>query len=271
MGNTKDRDGRCRRRGEYGGKGRSPVFLSLILLGIAMAVVDAAAQAPKTDAALLRARLGLSVQTVTEQLADALELKAHKGALVTAVLEDGPGAEAGLKRGDVILRLDDGGIRDAEELAAGIAGARPGKEVDLTVLSGTKTMEVTVRIGKRQEDAGGWGREGDEEDGMGLGLGPKERIGLKVAEPDRELRRRYALGPGPGLVVLGVEDGGRAGQAGIQVGDFVLEAGRREVVSARELKTAVAKARKKGALVLTVKRGEDVFFVVVKVGGKNGA
>ncbi|MDB5048029.1 MAG: protease Do [Fibrobacteres bacterium] len=225
------------------------------------------------DGRVTRGWLGISIQTVTESLAEDLELKAKAGALVTSVAKGGPGDAAGLKRGDVILRLDDAAIRDAEGLLAAVADAKPGKEVDLTLMRGIKTLEVTVKAGRKAEESRVPG-DGDEKDGgYGEMDGPpgkdgpaKERIGLQVSEPDQGLRRRYHTGAGDGVVVLGVEEGSRADDAGLKEGDFILEAGNRPIVSTRELQAAVDKARKKGKLVLRVKRGEDVFFAAVRFG-----
>ena len=96
--------------------------------------------------------------------------------------------------------------------------------------------------------------------------GPSDRLGLKVADPDKELRRRYHTGSGEGVVVLGVESGSRAQAAGIKRGDFIVEAGNHPVVSADGLRDAVSKAKKKGKLVLRVKRGDEVFYAAVRFG-----
>ncbi|MDQ3002280.1 MAG: Do family serine endopeptidase [Fibrobacterota bacterium] len=220
------------------------------------------------DGSVTRGWLGISVQTVTESLVDAMDLKARKGALVTSVSKDGPGGAGGLKRGDVIVRLDDAEIKDADGLLDGVANLKPGKEVDLTLMRGIKTMEVTVKVGKKaearapREDSG---TEGGLDDADG-GARPHDRIGLQIADPDKGLRRRYHTGQGTGVVVLGVEDGSRAEAAGLKEGDFIVEADNRDVGNTKELQSAVVKARKKGKLVLRVKRGDEVFYAAVRFG-----
>jgi serine protease Do len=215
----------------------------------------------KTDPAAKAARgwLGITIQTVDPSLADAMELKSEHGALVTSVTKGGPGDRAGLRRGDVILRLDDAPIRDASGLLGAVATVKPGKEADLTFQRGIKTREVSILIGLRP-DAGGE----DEKDPVVEP--PAARLGLQVAEPDAGLRRRYHTGSGEGVVVLEVEPGSKAQMAGLKRGDFIVEAGNRPVGSPRALQDAVAAGKKKGKLVLRVRRGEEVFFAAVRFG-----
>jgi serine protease Do len=78
------------------------------------------------------------------------------------------------------------------------------------------------------------------------------------------LRRRYGIGPGEGVVVLSVAAGSRAQAAGIQEGDLIVEADRRDIRSADDLLGAVSRGRKRGKLVLLVRRGEDAFYAPIR-------
>ena len=218
-----------------------------------------------TAAMVARARLGISIQSLDGNLSEALGLKPEQGALITAVASEGPGAEAGLKRGDVIMRVDDAVVRDADGLVAALAKIKPGREADLTLQRGIKTLELTVTPGRFFVPPAG--KRADAWDENEKNLPGRERLGLKVADPDRWLRRKYATGSGVGVVVLGVEEGSRAQTAGLREGDFLLEADRRGLSSTRELQAAVAYGRKRGRLALLVKRGDEVFYVAVRFTG----
>ena len=213
---------------------------------------------PLPAAAVARSRLGLSVQSVNAELADALGLHADKGALVTAVLPGGPGEEAGLKRGDVILRVDDAVVRGADGLAAAFSAIKPGRETDLTLMRGIKTLELSITPRSMPPAARVGGDEEDREMPRG------ERLGLKVADPDRWLRRRYGIGPGQGVVVLSVSEGSRAQAAGVQEGDLIVEADRRELRSTDDLLAAVSHGRKHGKVLLLVRRGEDEIYIPIR-------
>jgi hypothetical protein len=214
---------------------------------------------PAVPGAVARARLGLSVQSVTPDLAEALGLRSEKGAVVTAVLPGGPGEEAGVKRGDLILRVDDAVVRSAEGLAVAFSGIKPGRETDLTLMRGIKTLELSITPRAMPPAArGSWDDEDKEAPRGG------ERLGVKVADPDRWLRRRYGIGPGRGVVVLSVAEGSRAQAAGIQEGDLIVEADRRDLRNSGDLLSAVARGRKRGKLLLSVRRGEDVLYVPIR-------
>jgi len=213
---------------------------------------------PVPAASVARSRLGLSVQSVDAELADALGLHADKGAIVTAVLPGGPGEEAGLKRGDVILRVDDAVVRGIDGLAAAFGSIKPGRETDLTLMRGIKTLELSITP-RSMPPAARVGGDGEDRE-MPRG----ERLGLKVADPDRWLRRRYGIGPGEGVVVLSVAEGSRAQAAGIQEGDLIVEANRHELRSAGDLLAAVSNGRKRGRILLLVRRGEDVLYMPIR-------
>lgn len=213
---------------------------------------------PAAPGAVARSRLGLSVQTVNPDLAEALGLHSDKGAVVTAVLPGGPGEEAGVKRGDLILRVDDAVIRSAEGLAAAFSGVKPGREADLTLMRGIKTLELSITPRPMPPAPRGAWDDDDRESPRG------ERLGVKVADPDRWLRRRYGIGPGEGVIVLNVAEGSRAQAAGILEGDLIIEADRRGLRNANDLLSAVAHGRKRGKLLLAVRRGDDVLYVPIR-------
>ena len=219
---------------------------------------NAADEGPARPGAVARARLGLSVQSVDADLAEMLGLRSDKGVLVTDVLPGGPGEEAGLKRGDLILRVDDGVVRDAAGLAAAFAAIKPGREADLTLMRGIKTLELGLAP-RRMPPAR---NARDEQEGD---MPRSERLGIKVADPDRRLRRRNGIGPGDGVVVVSVAEGSRAQAAGLQEGDLILEADRQGLKGADDLISAVARAHKRGKLLLLLRRGEDVLYVPIRL------
>jgi serine protease Do len=159
----------------------------------------------------------------------------------------------------LILQVDDAAVRSAEGLAAAFSGVKPGRETDLTLMRGIKTLELSITPRAMPPAArGSWDDEDKEAPRGG------ERLGVKVADPDRWLRRRYGIGPGRGVVVLSVAEGSRAQAAGIQEGDLIVEADRRDLRNSGDLLSAVARGRKRGKLLLSVRRGEDVLYVPIR-------
>jgi serine protease Do len=101
-----------------------------------------------------RAFLGVQINDVTQQLVDELDLKVSAGVYVAGVSENGAAAEAGIKRGDVIVKINDRQVRRASELQESVGRQRPGDKVKVTVMRKNKTQELEVTLRNKQGDTG---------------------------------------------------------------------------------------------------------------------
>lgn len=161
------------------------------------------------DGKVNRGRLGISVQSVDQALADSFGLDQPAGALIDLVQDDGPGAKAGLRAGDIILRLNDTNILDFNDLSPIIADLKPGSEARIRIWRDGKPRELAAKVSPFEDPADGI-REDPELGHNALGLAvraltPDERRQIDVAGG---LLVQQAIGP--------------AEQAGIQPGDVVL-------------------------------------------------
>ncbi len=102
----------------------------------------------KEKGKIIRGWMGVSIQTVTPEVATALGLKAAEGALIADVVRGGPADKAGIKRGDIITAFDGSSIKRAADLSALVAQAPPGKDVSLKVLRKDNEMTVSIKIGE---------------------------------------------------------------------------------------------------------------------------
>ena len=103
-----------------------------------------------TNGAAQRGRLGIAVQALNQTLAKAFGLPGNKGALVSWVETEGPAGKAGLSEGDIILRMANNEILDAQNLPPLVAALKPGAEVNLSILRHKKVVDVTVRAGVQE-------------------------------------------------------------------------------------------------------------------------
>ena len=214
-----------------------------------------------------RGWLGVKIQDVTPEMADALGLPDGKGAMISDV-PAGPAADAGMKSGDVVIGFAGGPVKDSRDLVRRVADAPIGQPVPLTVMRQGQKVDLTVTLGRR---------ELAENDGQPSGKGGKatasagEVLGMSLAPltPDvaQELGAPDSL---KGLVVQGVDPEGAAADKGLAAGDVITEVGQKPVTTVGELQAQVKAARdagRKSVLVLVNRQGEPR-FVALPLGDK---
>ena len=201
-----------------------------------------------------RARIGVTIQDVNQQLANSFNLPRPMGALVADVEANGPAAKAGVKSGDVITKLDGREIDRSADLPARVATLKPGSTTRLEVWRAGKPVDLTVSLGELKDTT--TVAQADTPDSQG-------RLGVAVRplRPDEAKQLGDAAGGG-GLVVE--QSSGAAAEAGIQTGDVILSFNGQAVQSAEQLKALLAKAG--GNAAVLVQRGHNRIFVPVELG-----
>jgi serine protease DegQ len=101
------------------------------------------------DGIVARGWLGVEPADLTPEFIESFKLPVHQGALIAGVLQDGPAGRAGLKPGDVVLKLGDTPVTGTTQLLAAVAAVKPGEKVDLTVQRGAQTLTLPVTVGQR--------------------------------------------------------------------------------------------------------------------------
>lgn len=207
------------------------------------------------DGRVQRAKLGVTVQGVTSDLAKSLGLSDVRGGLVSQVESGSAAAHAGIRQGDVILEVNGRPIADSNELRNTIASTRPGTTVTLKIVRDGRPETVRATLselqGPKQASRGSGLQQGDP--GYGMAVQP--------LTPD--LAQRFDLPGERGLVVSDVDPDGEAAASGIQLGDVIRKVNGREVASTSELRDALAKATDKPALLL-VARGDQTMFLTLR-------
>ncbi|MEO8136664.1 MAG: DegQ family serine endoprotease [Betaproteobacteria bacterium] len=198
-----------------------------------------------------RGYLGVTIQDVTQGLADSFGMKEPSGALVSAVAPDSPAQKAGLEAGDVIVQVCEDPITTSTEIPSRIARMQPGTHAALKVLRKGSIRDVDVKLAALPTDRAVVGKSDTASKGS-LGLA------LRPLAPEE----RSQSGLESGLLVQ--ESGGAAARAGIQQGDVILSANGTPVKSVEELRTLVAKGGKHVALL--VQRETARIFIPVPLG-----
>jgi len=211
-----------------------------------------------------RGWLGVRIQDVTPDVAEALGLEEANGALVSDV-PDGPAKDGGVLAGDVIISFDGVDVADTRQLVRVVANAPVGKTVRVVVNRNGETQTLKITLGRREEAQGAVPAAAPVEpeapkqlDLMGLTLSPltdEIRTELQLSETAR------------GLAVVGVEETSQAFEKGLRAGDIITEAGQSPVLELDDLQKRVEEAKEGGrkSLLLLVRRGGDPRFVALSL------
>jgi serine protease Do len=212
-----------------------------------------------------RGWLGVRIQDVTEDVAEAMGLDEARGALVTDV-PDGPAAEAGMQAGDVILSFDGQEVEDTRELVRKVGNTEVGKTVRVVVNREGSTQTVKVELGRREEAEGtvpAAESEQDSENQSGMKM-----FGLDIEPLTDEVRSQLELeSDAEGLVITDVDELSSAYEKGVRAGDVITEAGQRKVTTIAEFEDRVAEAREAGrkSILLLVRRAGEPRFVALSL------
>ncbi|MHC0053228.1 Do family serine endopeptidase [Actibacterium sp. D379-3] len=211
-----------------------------------------------------RGWLGVRIQDVSDDVAEAIGMEAAAGALVTDVPE-GPAAEAGMKSGDVILSFDGQDVADTRELVRMVGNSAVGKSVRVVVFRDGKTQTLKVTLGRREtaENAVPAVAQAPDE-------APVETVllGLTLTPLTDELREQLGVTAGlDGLVVTDVDEMAEAYEKGLRAGDVITEAGQQKVVAVADLQARVDEAKEAGrkSLLLLIRRQGEPRFVALSL------
>ncbi len=209
-----------------------------------------------------RGWLGVTIQDVDENTAKALGLKSSKGALIGSVLDGEPADKAGLRAGDVIVRVGGTDIDSASAVTRSVASLKPDTKVDVVVLRNGKEVKTTVTLGERSSHSTTAQNPGQQSEGGDLG------VSIKPLTPE-DARALQLSADVKGLLVVSVKGDGPAAEAGIRTGDVILSANLKPVTSAEELVSIVRKeGKERGAVMLQVNRHGETFFITVTLDNK---
>lgn len=227
-------------------------------IGFAIPINQVKAILPELEAKgrVTRGWLGVVVQPVTPDLAKAFRLPEARGALVAQVLRDSPGARGGLQAGDVIVGFDGRALDKEGELPRFVAATPVGREVPLQVIRDRRSLTLTVRVAELPEP-----REVD------AAAADRVRLGVAVQRLTPELAQQLGVTDRDGVVVVEVEDGSPAAEAGIEPGDIIAQANRQPVQTVADLRRALEGQDAGEPLLIQIHRKGSSLFVALRTEG----
>jgi serine protease Do len=210
-----------------------------------------------------RGWLGVRIQDVTPDVAEAMGLAAAKGALVTDV-PTGPAMDAGMKSGDIITKFNGVEVADTRELVRRVADAEVGAAVPVVVLRDGVEVALSITLGRRET------AEGEAVPAVATPEEPSQDdlLGMTLTVVTDEMAAQMGLPEGTtGLVVTAIDEAGDAFGKGIRAGDVITEAGQQKVATLKDLTARIEEAKEAGrkSLLLLIRREGDPRFVAVSL------
>jgi serine protease Do len=199
---------------------------------------------------VVHARLGVTIQQLSQSLAESFKLKRPDGALVSDVSTGSAAAKAGIKAGDVILSYNAQPILASTDLPALVSVAKPGDRATVEVWRGGRKLDLAVTLAEAK---------GTNSEGGMLGGAQHERLGVGVRPLTPDEKRESNLASG----VVVEQVAGSAAKAGIEPGDIILAINGATVTSVEELHEMVSQDGNQ--LAVLVQRGEEKIFIPVKL------
>ena len=245
--------------------------------------------------------LGVYAENVSRDNMGRYHMSQVRGVGVTRIVKDSPAEKAGLRKDDVILRVDGENISSVRKLNRIVSELAPDQSVKITVSRGGSEQDITATIGKRSNNffAGGdlfkgqprvWKWEGNEprewkfegplfnrgdllenNGDLAFMLSNSRRIGVSTMQLTKQLADYFGITGGKGVLVTAVTDDGPAAKAGVRAGDVITAVDGEAIDSPGDISRAVSR-KKEGDVTLTVIRNkaQQTIRVTPREGGFSG-
>ena len=217
---------------------------------------------------LRRGWLGVRIQTVTDEIAESLNIKPARGALVAGVEEKGPAKPAGIEPGDVVVQFDGKDIKEPKDLSRVVADTAVGKEVDVVIIRKGQEETHKVTLGRLEDTEKVQAAAKTKDEPVEKPVTQKA-LGLDLATLSKDLRTRYKIKDSVmGVVITGVDGTSDAAEKRLSAGDVIVEVAQEAVANAADIKKRVDQLKKDGkksVLLLVSNADGELRFVALSV------
>ena len=209
---------------------------------------------------VVRSYIGVQIQPIDDTSAKALGLKSSMGALVANVISDGPADKAGIETGDVIVEFDGMSIKSVDHLRNNVSISKPDASYSLTVVRDGRKKSFKVTLEKMPSD---------DQLAVENQKQSTNELGIEVSELNPSTRREYGVESQDfGIVVTKVLLDSPASEAGIQSGDLITRVGSRRCRSVKQFDSLVKNTKRRGMLMLHIKRDGNAQYVTLDLKNK---
>jgi len=211
----------------------------------------------KEKGRVVRGYLGVYLQPMNDELAESVGLKETRGAFVSEVIPGTAAEKAGIREEDVILKFDGQEIKDMPDLQIKVANTPIGKKVSIVVWREKKELLLPMVISEMPSDEV-LAKAAQQEEGLWRGM--------RVSTMTPEIRERLNITDSEGVVVISVEPGSPAAEAGISAGIVIKKIDGKDVKNLSTYKNLINSMPSEKNVRLLIKRGEQSMSVIIKSG-----
>jgi serine protease Do len=215
---------------------------------------------------LRRGWLGVRIQQVTDEIAESLNIKPARGALIAGVDEKGPAKPAGIEPGDVVVKFDGKDIKDPKDLQRVVADTTVGKEVDVIVIRKGEEQTKRVTLGRLEDNDKPVPATVKTPEPLEKPVTQKA-LGLDLANLSKDLRSRYKIKDSiKGVVITSVDGNSDAAEKRLSPGEVIVEIAQEAVSNAADIKKRVDQLKKDGkksVLLLVANSEGELRFVAL--------
>lgn len=243
-------------------------------IGIGFAIPSSVAQPIvqelRKSGSVERGWVGIQVQTLTKDLAQALEIDDARGALVSVVTKDSPAEKAGIQLGDIIRQFGHQKIDDARDLSRAVANAEIGSRPTTIVWRNGRQLTINPTIARLDDETLA---TPDEPNKPPPAEEKSGELGLVLVPMNED--RRFQLGlekDAEGAVISRVDPKSPAEREGLQPGDVILRAGNDQVISPKDVIDEIRQSRKdkKRVVAFLMQRGPTQQFITIPLDRRQG-
>ena len=218
---------------------------------------------------LRRGWLGVRIQQVTDEIAESLNIKPARGALVAGVDDKGPAKPAGIEPGDVVVEFDGKEVKDPKDLSRVVADTAVGKEVDVVIIRKGKEETKKVTLGRLEDTDKVQQANAKTKDEPAEKPVTQKALGLDLATLSKDLRTKYKIKDSvKGVIITGVDGTSDAAEKRLSAGDVIVEVAQEAVSNAADIQKRVDQLKKDGkkSVLLLVSNGDgELRFVALSV------
>ncbi len=216
-----------------------------------------------------RGWLGVRIQQVTDEIAESLNIKPARGALIAGVDDKGPAKPAGIEPGDVIVKFDGKDVKEMKDLPRAVADTAVGKAVDVIIIRKGKEETKQVTLGRLQDDDKPVQASVKSSTPEADKPVTQKALGLDLAALNKDLRTKFKIKDSvKGVIITGVDTSSDAAEKRLSAGDVIVEVAQEAVTNGGDVKKRIDQLKKDGkksVLLLVSNADGELRFVALSV------